>query len=213
MTLAPSQTPTPPAQPDDVEVLIQEARRRGRRHYLVVGLLVLILASAGIAGVLAGISGRGVAPSRSHARHPVNPIATAADWATAHRTCVGSPLQTARDDDPKPHLYGAYPTDVRLAVNWPNRIYPLAGPPTPTTFTAGIQPRHFDPWNGYNTSRPATICIFTGAFRFRVYSMEGSTVEHAKVLVMQLLDIRPDPNSISIYPMAAVPARPVPVAG
>lgn len=57
---------------------------------------------------------------------------------------------------------------VRLAINWPNRIYPIAGPPTPTTAIRGQQKSHFDLWGGYKSSRSALICLFTDDFRFRV---------------------------------------------
>jgi hypothetical protein len=213
MILAPAEVPTPGAEPDHAEVLIKEARRRGR-HHLAIALLVAALMGAAVLGFVVGVGGNGAAPGRVHDGHSVNPIATATEWATAHRTCEGRPLQAARGEARRPHLYGAYPTDVRLAVNWPSKIYPLAGPPTPTTITPAGQPKpHYDPWDGYNTSRPATICIFTGSFRSRVPSMQGIFIQHAKVLVMQLLDIPPEPNAISIYPMNAVPNRPVPVAG
>jgi hypothetical protein len=214
MTVTPTKESTPATSPDQVEVLIKEARRRGRRHRLVVGLLVTaVLAATAIAAIVIGIGGRNLVPDRSRARHPSNHLVSAAAWATARRTCDGRPLRAARSDGATPHLYGAYPTTVRLAINWPNRIYPLAGPPTPTTVINGRQPNaHFDPWGGYNSSRSALICIFTGDFRLKVPSMQGIFIERAKVLAMYQFSTWPIPSAISVTPMNSVPSRPVPLA-
>jgi hypothetical protein len=199
--------------PDQVEVLIKEARRRGRRQRLAIGVgVTAALTATAIAVAAIGIGGPALDKTRT--RNPSNRPVSAAAWATARRTCRGRPMQAARRDDATAHMYGAYPTTVRLAINWPNRIYPLAGPPTPTTVINGRQPiHHFDPWQGYNSSRPALICIFTGDFRFRVPGMGGnSLIEHAKVEVMDQFSTWPDPNAISVWPMNSVPSRPVPVA-
>jgi hypothetical protein len=193
-------------------VLIKEARRRGRRNRLVVGVGVTAALTATAIAVAVGIGGR--MPDNSRTHNPSNPPVSAAAWATARRTCDGRPLQVARSEDATPHLYGAYPTTVRLAINWPTRIFPLAGPPTPTTVIIGRQPNaHFDPWDGYNSSRSALICIFTGDFRFRVPGMGGSSlIEHAKVLAMYQFSTWPVPSAFSISPMNSIPSRPVPVA-
>ena len=82
MTLAPTEVPTPGAEPDHVEVLIKEARRRGR-HHLAIGLFVAALTGAAVLGLVVGIGGNGAVPRKVHDGHSVNPIATAADWATA----------------------------------------------------------------------------------------------------------------------------------
>lgn len=199
--------------PDQVEVLIKEARRRGRRHRLAVGVgMTAALTASAIAVAVIGIGG--LVPDKSSVHNPPNRPVTAAAWATARRACNGRPLQAARRDDATSHLYGAYPTTVRLAINWPTRIYPLAGPPTPTTVISGHPPNsHFDPWGGYNSSRPALICIFTGDFRFRVPGMGGSSlIEHAKVEAMYQFSTWPMPSAISVWPMNSIPRRPVPVA-
>lgn len=212
MTVASTEQTTPARPPDHVDVLIKEARRRGRRHRLAVGLpLTAVIAAAAIAAI--GIAGRSGVPGRSRPRQPSSRPVSAAAWATARRDCDGRPLRAARSDAATPHLYGAYPTTVRLAINWPTRIYPLAGPPTPTTLISGHRPpSHFDPWDGYNSSRPALICIFTGNFRFRVPGMGGSSlIEHAKVLAMYQFSTSPIPSAISIVPMNRIPSRPVPV--
>lgn len=199
---------------EPVEVLIREARRRGRQHRLIAGLIVaVVVAGAAIAAIVTGIGGRNLVPDRVREHHPSSHVVSAAAWAVARRTCEGRPMQAARSESAKPHLYGAYPTTNRLAINWPTRIYPIAGPPTPTTAISGQSKSHFDPWDGYNNSRPALICIFTGAFRWRVYGMGGSSlIEHANVLAMYQFSTSPIPSAISVVPMNTIPRRPVPVA-
>ncbi len=58
MTLAPTEVPTQEAAPDHVEVLIKEARRRGRRQHLLIGMLAFALIGATVATAVAW-GGRG----------------------------------------------------------------------------------------------------------------------------------------------------------
>src|ERR1019366_1639114 len=53
MTIAPTRESAPAPTPDPVEVLIKEARRRGRRHRLAVGLIVIAVLTAFVVAAIA----------------------------------------------------------------------------------------------------------------------------------------------------------------
>jgi hypothetical protein len=198
---------SPPAS-DDAEALFPEARRRRRRIRLVtIGIIVLVIA----AGIPIGIGGYFLGHHRADAGNsPIHGV-SAALWADARRTCEGRGLQAIAPSGGKAHLYGAYPTTVRLAVNWPTQIYPRTGPATPTTVVSGSHPvGHADGRPpALDSSRPATICIFTGDFKYTVPSMQGSYVESAKVF---LVYVGVTGTSTSITPTNVIPLTPVPVA-
>jgi hypothetical protein len=133
------------------------------------------------------IGGHILSHDRSGAGNPPIHRVSAAVWADARRTCDGRGLRAISPSGGKAHLYGAYPTTVRLAVNWPTKIYPVSGPPPPTTVVRGGHPvGHFDGWApGFDSSRLATICIFTGNLEYTVPSMQGNySVERAKVFLV-----------------------------
>jgi hypothetical protein len=200
------EAPSPPAS-DDAEALFPEARRRRRRIRITIGVIVLVVAVA----IAIGIGGHILGHDRSGAGNPPIHRVSAAVWADARRTCDSRGLRAISPSGGKAHLYGAYPTTVRLAVNWPTKIYPLSGPPTPTTVVSGSHPvGHFDGWPpGLDSSRPATICIFTGNFEYTVPSMQGNSVERAKVFLVYVGVIG---TSTSITPTNSIPLTPVPVA-
>ncbi len=191
---------------DDIEALFPEARQRRRRIRITIGLIVLVVAVA----IAIAIDGHILGRDHSGAGNPSTRRVSAAVWADARRTCDGRGLRAISSSGGKAHLYGAYPTTVRLAVNWPAKIYPLSGPPTPTTVVSGGHPvGHFDRWPpSLDSSRPATICIFTGNFHYTVPSMQGSSVEWARVLLVYVGVIG---TSTSITPTNSVPLNPVPV--
>jgi len=200
-------TPTVEA-PPPAEDLIPEAKSHARRRHwvqAVSGLLVMAVAATSAFLVFDKADKTAIPTTR------VSPAA----WAAAKTTCDHLNLSFYGGT---PHLYGAYPTTVRLALNWPTKIYPRNAPVTPTTINAGTHPvtRSNDGWPpGFNTSRPADICIFTGRFAFRPPSMQGShgPVDHAKVLLIYLMDIPPMTfRNASITPLNSIPSRPVPVA-
>ncbi len=200
--------PAPEAAPPTQD-LIPEARSRARRrHWVQAGSAVLVAAVA-VATSLLVFDKAG--PTASAAAK-VSPAA----WAKAKTTCNHQDLSSFGGT---PHLYRAYPTTVRLAVNWPTKIYPISSRATTlTTIHAGTPatPGSSGGWPpGYNTSRPADICIFTGNFSFSPPSMQGSPgpVEHAKVLLVYLMDIPPmNVRHVSVTPLNSIPSRPVPVA-
>lgn len=70
MTITPTREASPSAEPERPEVLIREARRRGRQHRLAGGLLVFGVIAAVVAAVLV------FSPSRSHTRPPRHSKAT-----------------------------------------------------------------------------------------------------------------------------------------
>jgi hypothetical protein len=193
---------------DDAEALFPEARRR-RRHIriVIIGVIVLAIAVAIPIGIGGYILGHDRSDAGSSSIHGVS----AAAWANARRTCEGRGLRAISSSNGRPHLYGAYPTTVRLAVNWPTKIYPLSGPPTPTTMVSGgNRISHFVGWPpALDSSRPATICIFTGDFAYTVPSMQGNSVERAKVFLVYVGMIG---TSTSITPTNSIPLTPVPVA-
>jgi len=199
---------TPPVgSPPPIEDLIPEAQSRARRRHCVQGVSSILVAAmvATASFLILDRSGRTL-PSTTK----VSPAA----WAAAKATCDHENLSFYVGT---PHLYGAYPTTVRLALNWPTKIYPSNAPVTPTTIHAGNQSvtRSNDGWPpGFNTSRPADICIFSGNFSYRSPSMQGlSPVQHAKVLLVYLMDIPPMTfSSASITPLNSIPNRPVPIA-
>ena len=65
MNLAPTRAPSALPAPAPVEVLIKEARRRGRRH-LAMGILASVLAISGIAVVAASVGGGGARSPSPH---------------------------------------------------------------------------------------------------------------------------------------------------
>ena len=206
MTITHEAPSSPPAS-NDAEALFPEARRRRRRIRITVGLIVLVVAVA----IPIGMDGQILGRHRSGAGNtPIHSV-SAAVWADARRTCDGRGLRAMSRSRGKAHLHGAYPTTVRLAVNWPAKIYPLSGPPTPTTVVSGGHPvGHFDRWPpSLDSSRPATICIFTGNFEYTVPSMQGNSVERAKVFLVYVGLIG---TSTSITPTNSIPLTPVPVA-
>jgi len=220
MTLAPTEVPSPGAAPDHVEVLIREARRRGRRHRMAFASLLVALVAGATAAVVIGPGGNAGSPSKTHERQTVNPVATAADWATARRTCGHRGLDAMRSFTGVPHLYGAYPTDVRLAINWPQQIYPITRPPSPTTSTPGStsqSPTRGEGWpRGTNSSNSAQICIFTGHFASVVYGAGSHTIEHSRVVLVYIMNVPFPPLKgpwVSITATNTIPTRPVPVAG
>lgn len=106
----------PPAAGADPEVLIEEARRRQRRRYLVIGLATVVL--AGAAGVWAGLAGAGGhSPARQGPRpaahrgggaSPVPAWARRLTGAVAYR--CGDSICLMRPDGTAPHtLPGTYP--------------------------------------------------------------------------------------------------------
>ena len=194
---------TPPPTQD----LIPEARSHARRRHVaqaLLGVLVLVISTISSLVIL----------DRSGRTSPSTTKVSPAAWVAAKATCDHENLSYYGGT---PHLYGAYPTTVRLALNWPTRLYPSNASATPTTIHSGTQTvtRSNDGWPpGFNTSRPADICIFTGHFSYRYPSMQGlSPVQHAKVLFVYLMDIPPMTfSSASITPLNSIPSRPVPVA-
>ena len=197
----------PVGTPPPTEDLIPEAKGRARRRHWVQALsAILVVVMAATASFLILDRSGSTAPSTTK----VSPAA----WAAAKATCGHENLSFYGGT---PHLYGAYPTTVRLALNWPTKIYPSNAPVTPTTINSRTQSvtRSNDGWPpGFNTSRPADICFFTGHFSYRIPSMQGlSPVQHAKVLLVYLMDIPPmNLGSASITPLNSIPRRPVPVA-
>jgi hypothetical protein len=194
---------------DDAEALFREARRRRRRRYITFGLIVVVV--VGAMSIAMAIGRPIVGHGSSVAGNPTIHRVSTPGLANARRTCEGRGLRAISASDNNAHLYGAYPTTVRLAVNWPTKIYPLSGPPTPTTILGkGHLVGHFDRWPpGLDSSRPATICIFTGNFQYTVPSMQGSAVERAKVFLVYVGVIG---TSTSITPANSIPLTPVPVA-
>ena len=200
--------PAPPVDsPPATEVLIPEAKSRARRRRQAVATFcLLIVAAASTASfTLLTESGGGITSTSK---------VSAAAWAAARTTCDHQNLSFYAGT---PRLYGAYPTTVRLALNWPTTIYPSDAPVTPTTAHPGAQrvTGNSAGWPpGFNTSRPADICIFTGHFSYRTPSMQGlSPVQHAKVLLVYLMDIPPmNFSSPSVTALNSIPSRPVPVA-
>ena len=193
--------------PHDAEALFPEARRRRRRIRIIVGVIVLVAAVA-IAIPIGGFTGR----HHPGAGIPSSQRVLAPLLADARRTCDGTGLRAISSSRGKAHLYGAYLTTVRQAVNWPTKIYPLSGSPTPTTLGSDHHPiNNAEGWPlGLNSSRPATICIFTGNFVYTVPSMQGvPTDERAKVFLVYVGVIG---SGVSITPANSVPRTPVPVA-
>jgi hypothetical protein len=193
---------------DCAEALFPEARRRRRRIRITIGVIVLL-----VAGAIA-VPARGLIldHNRSSAGYPSIRRVSGASWADARRTCNGPGLRAISPSDGRAILYGAYPTTVRLAVNWPNKVYPVSGPPTPTTVGGGGNPAaHFDQWpRGLNSSQPATICIFSGNFVYKIPSMQGIySDERAKVFLVYVGVIG---SGVSITPANSIPKTPVPVA-
>jgi len=201
MTITHEAPSSPPAS-DDAEALFPEARRRRRRRRITIGMIVLVVAAAISIGTAAVIHDH----QRSGAGNPPIHSVSAAVWAEARRTCDGRGLRAiSASSRGKAHLHGAYPTTVRLAVNWPTKIYPISGPPPPTTVVRGVHPvSHFDRWPPpFDSSRPVTICIFTGNFEYTVPSMQGNTsVERAKVFLVYVGLIG---KTNSITPMNSIP--------
>jgi hypothetical protein len=199
------EAPSPPAS-DDAEALFPEARRRRRRIRITIGVIALVVILAIAIGVGVYIRGHDRSGASDSMIHGVSTSA----WTEARRTCDGPGLRSISPSGGKAHLYGAYPTTVRLAVNWPTKIYPLSGPATPTTVGGGHPVGLSSGWPpGLDSSRPATICIFTGPFRYTVPSMQGNSVERAKVLLVYVGVIG---TSTSITPTNSIPRTPVPVA-
>jgi len=192
--------------PPPTEVLIPEAKSRARRRRLALATFSLLAVATATTASFFFLNkpGRGVTPTTKM---------SAAAWAAAKTTCDHQKLSNYAGT---PHLYGAYPTTVRLALNWPTKIYPHDEPVTPTTLHGGAQTAASNNgWPpGFNSSRPADICIFTGNFSYRTPSMQGlSLVQHAKVLLVYLMDIPPmNFSSASITTLNSIPRRPVPVA-
>ena len=198
---------SPPAS-DDAEALFPEARRRRRRIRITIGVIVLVVAAA----VPVVIGGHILGHDRSPTGNPPIHRVSATVMADARRTCDGRGLRAISSSHGKAHLYGAYPTTVRLAVNWPTKIYPLSGPPTPVTVVGGgHRVGYFDRWPpGLDSSRPATICIFTGNFEYTLPPARlGNFVERAKVVLVYVGVIG---TSTSITPANSIPLTPVPVA-
>ena len=193
--------------PPPAEDLIPEAKSRARRRQsvqAVSGLLAIVVVATASVLVLDKPDTNVALTTR------VSPAA----FAAANTTCDHQNLSYYGGTS---HLYGAYPTTVRLALNWPTKIYPTNTPVTPTTIHAGEQlvTSSNGGWpQGFNTSRPANICIFTGNFSYRTPSMQGlGPAQHAKVLLVYLMDIPPmNFSSASITPLNSIPSRPVPVA-
>jgi hypothetical protein len=200
------QAPSSPAS-DNAEALFPEARRRRRRIRITIGVIMLVVATAVPIAIGGYIRVHDRAGTGNLPIHRVSAVV----WAEAHRTCEGRGLEAISPSGGKAHLYGAYPTTVRLAVNWPTKIYPLSGPATPTTVNREAHPvSHFDGWPpALDSSRPATICIFTGNFEYPVPSMQGNSVERAKVFLVYVGVIG---TSTSFTPTNSIPRTPVPVA-
>ncbi len=199
----PSEGASPPTQD-----LKTRATSRTRRRRWAQAL------SALVAAAVATTASFFVLDKTGNPEAPTTKVSPAA-WAAAKTTCDRQNLSFYGG---VPHLFGAYPTTVRLALNWPTKIYPINTPVTPTTINADAHPvmRFSGGWPpGFNTSRPADICIFTGKFSFRIPSMQGShgPVEHAKVLLVYLMDIPPMTfRNASVTTLNSIPSRPVPVA-
>jgi hypothetical protein len=85
MTLTPTKESSPATLPGQVEVLIKEARRRGRRHQLAVGLVVLTVLAATIGVVITFGTGtnRKTPPARTKGTVPVPVVLTNAPRCTA----------------------------------------------------------------------------------------------------------------------------------
>ncbi|HVC67822.1 MAG TPA: hypothetical protein VND44_09525 [Acidimicrobiales bacterium] len=202
------EAPSPPAS-HDAEALFPETRRRRRRIRITFGVLVLVVAAA----IAIPLGGHFFGHDRLGAgKPPIHRVSTAV-WADARRTCDGPGLRAiSANSSGKAHLYGAYPTTVRLAVNWPTKIYPVSGQQTPTTVSSGSHPvGHFDGWPpGLNSSQRATICIFTGNFVYKVPSMQGVySDQRARVFLVYVGVIG---SGFSITPANSIPRTPVPVA-
>ena len=135
-------------------------------------------------------------------------------WASAKQRCVADEGDVATAWGSAPHLNGAYPTTQRLALNWPQKVYPLTTAPSSTTTIPGepAAPANTTGWpRGFDSAASTVICIYTGHFHHRVYGAGSSMVQHGKVLVEYLYP--PKFLGISDWPMNSIPSRPVPVAG
>jgi hypothetical protein len=90
MTVTPIKESTPVTGPDQVEVLIKEARRRGRRHQLAVGLVVLTVLAATVGAAVAFGTGpsRKAPPARTKGTVPVPVVLTNAPRCTASALLV-----------------------------------------------------------------------------------------------------------------------------
>jgi hypothetical protein len=84
MTLTPTKESVPTTSTIPVEVLIKEARRRGRRHFVGVGLVLTVLAAAvGVAVALGTGMSREAPPARTKGTVPVPVVLTNAPRCTA----------------------------------------------------------------------------------------------------------------------------------
>lgn len=165
MTIAPPREPSTPA-PEQLEVLIEEARRRGRRQRVAVVLSVAITLAL-VAAALVGIAGAGSRPARRTPPAPHSPIPAVATAKVPSSRCpLAAQAQAGQTRSPSSYPFrvlGTYLVDRQqigrdigyfhdvqgrhlwtmcyvtgAGVSYANNPNPLEGKP--------VKPDHYELW-------------------------------------------------------------------